>query len=279
MTVIDFSLPALNRAYTLDVSGGLSAEAPVTFDVSATAIYYIKKTTLRNVFRFESDSFDVEDISSSDVKYYVYMNTWPSDASLNPAHAYTKPSGGKLLEDSLDIPNNKNLVKHDFVRYLAKHLFNTPYGVDLFNNEDALLTDIATKGRAAKDAIMNVLNTVNQVNAAGGTTPNKYSTNDLSNNTNICRELMLQIANKAPARFYGADISGIQSVPIEIGDTINFKLSISAALNQADLTGRGNFDVRVYKISLIVTDPDVLSLNVAPVDVSNIDKLDYIPNN
>lgn len=272
----DFSLPALNQAYTLDISGALSAEIPTTFDVSATAIYNIKLATLNNIFKYESDSFDVDDISNSDIKYYVYMNQWPNDASLNPAHAYTKPSGGKLLEDSADIPSNKNLVKHDFVRYLAKHLFNTPYGVDLFSNEEALLTDIATKGRAAKVNIMKALTDVDNTRAAGGSSPNKYSTNDLSNNTNICRELMRQIAYHAPSRFHDAtqDISGIKIVPFEVGDTINFKLSISAATNQQNLTGRGAFDVRVYKIQLVVNN----STNVTPVDVSATDLLDYIPN-
>lgn len=273
---IDFSLPALNQAYTLDISGALSAEIATTFDVSATAIYNIKLATLNNIFKYESDSFDVDDISNSDVKYYVYMNHWPNDASLNPAHAYTKPSGGKLLEDSADIPSNKNLVKHDFVRYLAKHLFNTPYGVDLFSNEEALLTDIATKGRAAKVNIMKALTDVDNTRAAGGSSPNKYSTNDLSNNTNICRELMRQIAHYAPSRFYEAtqDISGIKIVPFALGDTINFKLSISAATNQQTLTSRGAFDVRVYKIQLVVNN----STNVTPVDVSATDLLDYIPN-
>jgi len=276
MPSFDFSLPALNQAYTLDLSGTLSTEAPTLLDVSATAIYNIRLATLKSVFKYESDSFDVNDISASDVKYFVYMNAWPSDASLNPAHAYTKPSAGKLLEDSADILNNKNLVKHDFVRYLALHLFNTPHGVDLFSNEDALLTDIATKGRAAKNSIMAALNSVNQVNAAGGSDVNhKYSTNDLSNNTNICRELMRQIASVAPSRFYDpSGNSGIKSVPLEVGDTINFKLSISAAPNQQNLTSRGAFDVRVYKISLVVSD----SANVTPVDVTATDLLDYMPN-
>lgn len=271
----DFSLPALNQAYTLDLSGTLSTEAPTVLDVSATAIYNIRLATLKNVFKYESDSFDVNDISASDVKYFVYMNSWPNDASLNPAHAYMKPSAGKLLEDSADILNNKNLVKHDFVRYLAQHLFNTPYGVDLFSNEDALLSDISTKGRDAKNSIMGALNSVNQANASAGTAPHKYSTNDLSNNTNICRELMRQIASLAPSRFYDASgNSGIKSVPLEVGDTINFKLSISAAPNQQNLTSRGAFDVRVYKISLVVSD----SANVTPVDVTATDLLDYIPN-
>jgi hypothetical protein len=279
MPAIDFSLPALNRSYTLDISGALSEEAPVIFDVSATAFYKINLVDMHNVFKYESDSFDVNDLSAADVKYYVYMNAWPLDASLNPAHAYMAqlPTTGAMLQTSTDIVNNKNLVKHDYVRYLAKHLFNTPYGVDLFSNEDALLTDIASKGRTAKNSIMSSLNLVNQASASSGTAPNKYSTNELSDNSNICRELMRQIASVAPARFNGAttaDASGNRSVPLETGDTINFKLSITAAHVQENLTGRGPFDVRVYKISLVIG----TGVNVTPVDVTATDLIDYIVN-
>lgn len=276
MPAINFSLPALNRSYTLGVSGELLAEAPVIFDVSATAIYKINLVDMHNVFKYESDSFDVNDFDASDVKYYVYMNAWPVDASLNPAHAYMKPTSGQMLPDSADIPSNKNLVKHDYVRYLAKHLFNTPYGVDLFSNEDALLNDISSKGRTAKDEIMSTLNSVNQASAAAGTAPNKYSTNTLSGNGNICRELMRQIASIDPARFNNdtVDASGNRSVPLAVGDTINFKLSITAAHLQENLTFRVPFDVRVYKISLVIEG----GVNVTPVDGTATDLIDYIVN-
>lgn len=272
---VNFTLTGLNQEFTLGVSGELAGEVPATLDVSAVAIYNVKLSDMKNVFKFQTDSFDVNDVDASDIKYYVYMNAWPTDGSLNPVHAgmLTNP----ILATAGDIVAAKNLVKHDFLRYLAEKLFNTPHGVDLFSNEDALLADLATKGATAKAAIDASLNAVNQANAANGSSPHKYSTNDLSPAAaNFSRELMRQIANVAPSRFYGITGStAIQSVPLEAGDTINFKVSISPAPGQHGLTSRLNpFDTRVYQIQLLLKSSDYA--NTAPVESGST--ADYIAN-
>lgn len=283
MSLINFTLPHLNQSFTLDICGGLSGEAPLAFtDISAVAIYNLRLSDMRNVFKFQADSFDVNDLSASDIKYYVYMNSWPVDASLNPAHASMTTGGdtGLILPtDGVNVVANKNLVKHDFVRFLAKHLFNTPYGVDLFNNEEGLLADLSSKGRTAKDSIMGALNGVNQASAVGGTdgSGNKFSLNTQDTNANICRELMRQIAAMAPARFNTVhDISGVQSVPLVSGDTISFKVTIHAHPNQHNLTGVSTFNARVYKIQLNIKNADFG--NVTPVDVGGTDLTDYVAN-
>ena len=272
--MVNFTLSGLNQTFTLGVSGELAAEAPAALDVSAVAIYNVKLSDMLAVFKFQSDSFDINNTDASDIKYYVYMNNWPADASLNPVHAgmLTNP----ILATAGDIVANKNLVKHDFVRYLAEQLFNTPHGVDLFSNEDALLSDLASKGATAKAAIDASLNAVNQANAANGTSPHKYSTNALPGAANFSRELMRQIASQAASRFAGITGStDIQSVPLEAGDTINFKVSISPAANQNALTDRPNtFDTRVYKIQLLLKSSDYG--NTAPVESGST--ADYIAN-
>jgi len=272
--MVNFTLTGLNQTFTIGVSGELAGEAPVALDVSAVALYNVKLSDMLAVFKFQSDSFDVNDTDASDIKYYVYMNAWPADGSLNPVHAglLTNP----ILATAGDIVANKNLVKHDFVRYLAEQLFNTPHGVDLFSNEDALLSDLASKGATAKAAIDASLNAVNQENAANGTSPNKYSTNALTGAANFSRELMRQVASQAPSRFAGITGStAIQSVPLEAGDTINFKVSISPAANQHNLTSRpAAFDTRVYKIQLLLKSSDYG--NTAPVESGST--ADYIAN-
>jgi hypothetical protein len=283
MSLINFTLPVLNRNFTLDICGGLAGEAPeLMTDISAVAIYNLRLSDMRNVFKFQSDSFDVNDLSASDIKYYVYMNSWPVDASLNPAHASMTTGGDTPLilpTDGVNVVANKNLVKHDFIRFLAKHLFNTPYGVDLFNNEEGLLADLSAKGRTAKDSIMGALHAVSAASAVGGTdgSGNKYSLNTQDTNANICRELMRQIAGMAPARFATAhDISGVQSVPLVSGDTISFRVTIRAHPLQHNLTGRQPFNARVYKIQLNIKDADFG--NVTPVDVGGTDFADYVAN-
>jgi len=173
-----------------------------------------------------------------------------------------------MLETAGEVVAEKNLVKHDFVRYLAKSLFNTPHGVDLFSNEDALLTDLVQKGAVARLAIDASLNAVNQAAAAlSGTAPNKYSTNATATAANFSRVLLRQVAQAAPARFHGtADISGVHSIPFVDGDSINFKVAIAPASLQHDLTGRtGPFHTRVYKIQLnLVADAASPVGNIVP---------------
>jgi hypothetical protein len=256
--MVSFTLEGLNQAFSLDISGALAGEAPATIDASCVAIFNVKTTDMKAVFKYEADSFDVNDTDASDIKYYVYMNAWPETLKLNPVHAHTL-TATPMLETAGEVVAERNLVKHDFVRYLAKSLFNTPHGVDLFSNEDALLTDLVQKGAAARLAIDASLNAVNQATAAVGTAPHKYSTNATATAANFSRVLLRQVAQAAPARFHGtADISGVHSIPFVDGDSINFKVAIAPAALQHNLTTQaGPFDTRVYKIQLnLVADAD-----------------------
>jgi len=288
---IAFSLPALNQSYSLDICGSLLADAPDAMtDVSAVATYHIKKSVLRSVFKFHSDSADVNNVDASDTRYYVFMSNWPYDASLNPAHA--SMTSNPMLANGGDVLANKNLVKHDFVRYLAYKLFNTVYGVDLFNNELQLLNDISSKGRTKAADIITLLNNVSTSTSTGtqisdgqtDSSGNRFTLNDASGNTNICRELIRQIASQAAPRFHygnsdasGVDLSGnpYREVPIETGDSLNFKVSITPASNQHQLTSRSQFETRVYKIRLLVSE----DTNVVPVDGTATDLTDYLKNN
>lgn len=252
--MVNFVLSGLNQTFTLGLSGEIAGAAAPTIDASCIAVYNIKTSDMRNVFKFQTDSFDVNNVDASDLKYYVYMNAWPADLSLNPANAHTL-SSTPILPTSGDVVAKRNFVKHDFVRYLALKLFNTAYGVDLFSNESELLSDLVTKGAIAAGNIITALKAVDQASAAHGTAPHKYSENELSGNTNFARELLRQVAHHAPSRFAGiSDISGVQSIPLENNDTISFKVSITAATNQHILTDvAGPFDTRVYQIKLILT--------------------------
>jgi len=284
--MVNFTLSGLNQSFILGVSGELAAEAPAALDISATAVYNIKLSDMRNVFKFQSDSFDVNDLSASDIKYYVFSAapTWPTDLVLNPANAdmsNATPPFSPIFLTSSEVLANKNKVKHDFVRYLALKLFNTAYGVDLFKNEDALLTDLVSKGATAHSAIKTALdarNTTasdlsNNVDSDG----RFYATNALTGNTNFSRELLRQVASVAPGRFSAtSDISGVQSVPLADGDTISFKVSVSAYPAQHTLTGvAGPFDIRVYQIKLVLKGTDGDATNVIPVEDGNTTAYPY----
>ena len=272
---VNFTLTGLNQNFTLGVSGELAGEAPVVLDVSCFAVYNVKLSDMLAVFKFQSDSFDVNNTDASDLQYYVYMNNWPAALKLNPVHAGAL-SSNPILATGGSIVAEKNLVKHDFVRYLAEQLFNTPHGVDLFSNEDALLSDLVSKGATARGAIDASLNAVNQANAAHGPAGHKYSTNALTGAANFSRELMRQIANAAPSRFASiTNSTAIQSVPLLVDDTISFKVSISPAANQHGLTSRPTaFNTRVYQIKLVLK-ADVDATNTAPTEADSTSEYPY----
>ena len=285
--MVNFTLSGLNSTLSMDLSGTLAGEAPAALDVSATAIYYVKTSDMLKVFKFQTDSFDVNDISASDIKYYVFRDSssWPTALKINPAHAAM--SANAMLTIGVDA--SKNLVKHDFVRYLAQCLFNTIHGVDLFSNEDALLENIALKGLDARTAIELALDNVNTTKtvASGALTSAvdasgyRYTTNALTGNTNICRELMRQVASQAASRFASTVASPLhQSVPLATDDTLNFKVTVNAAANQHHLTDRNDAIVpRVYKIQLILCDDAGISNNVVPIDsASYASEYPYAPS-
>jgi hypothetical protein len=286
MPAINFSLSGLDRTFTLGVSGELAGEVPAVLDVSATAVYYVKLSDMKKVFRFQTDSFDVNDISASDIKYFVFDSSlnWPENLVINPANANMSENPLALL--SADVLATKNKVKHDFVRFLALRLFNTIHGVDLFSNEEALLNDLVSKGATAHSDIKSALATVNTTAAALADNVyqgHHYATNHESGPTNFSRELMRQIANGAPQRFSTIDPSnGIQSVPLDVDDTINFKVSISGAAGQNALTSVGALDTRIYKISLVLKADnyqysDAVIGNIVPVEAGNTTAYPYHP--
>ena len=279
--MVNFTLTGLNQAFTLDTSGVLAGEAPAEFlDVSAVAVYNIKLSDMQNVFKFQTDSFDVNNVDASDIKYYVFSENpnWPTNLVINPANA--DMSHNAMFATGGEIVANRNKVKHDFVRYLAYKLFNTAHGVDLFSNETQLLADLVTKGATAHTAIKTALAAVNttasDLSANVDVDGRFYATNTKPENTtnNFSRELLRQIAHAAPQRFHGiSDISGVQSIPLAVNDSINFKVSISSYPAQHTLTSRASaFDIRVYQIKLILKE-DVFFDNgggvVVPIESDN----------
>ena len=286
INMVNFVLTGLNQTFTLGVSGEIAYAPAPALDASCVAIYNIKASDMRNVFKFESDSFDVNDVDASDIRYYVYMNAWPSDLSLNPANAHTL-SSTPILAESADVVAKRNFVKHDFVRYLALRLFNTAYGVDLFSNETQLLEDLVAKGAIAASSIISALNAVNQSSTATGmegVVPNKYSTNDTANisaTSNFSRELLRQLAytDTGRARLVASvlNTSGIRSIPLQGGDTISFKVSINAATNQHNLTNRTDaIETRTYKIELhLKNDPSETVTQIVPDEAGSSNQYPY----
>jgi hypothetical protein len=261
---VNFILETFNYEIEMGVSGEMF-EIPIPIlDTSANAEYYASVSAMRNAFYFQTDSRDISDLSGDDIKYYV---NWPAHIILNPCHAYVSSNQIATIDVSGNIPSNRQLVKHDFIRHIAKDLFNTHLAVDLFHNEQALKDDLASKGHSeAWGSILSDISAVSITNTSlsgPDASGEYYITNGITTNNNLTRELLGQVIYNAPIRLY--DLSGIAlnnnlalekfSIPFQNGDSISFKLTLRAAPTQHLLVGKANpVPDRTYRIRLNIVD-------------------------
>ena len=258
--MVNFILHHLDADLTMNQLATLDASAATVVAGDACAVFQLAVADLKNVFKYQSDSVDISNADSSDVKYYVYPAAWP--AGVNVAHAMMQGTAadGALNPMSADggsYDDNRNLLKHDFVRYLSKKLFNTIFGVDLFSNETELIENIVGHGHTIKTGIVTKLTTVGVSGShadLSGNDGSKHLSNATTGYANICREIVRQLAANAPGRF--ADLSNnvgtVTSVPFQPNDALYFKVTVKAAGSQESLTGVAAIPDRVYNIKLLL---------------------------
>jgi uncharacterized protein YjbI with pentapeptide repeats len=266
--VVDFTLTGLNQSFSLSTLASLDASSVAVESTDATGVFYVRLSDMTNLFQYQTDSYDMNNADASDIKYYVFHRLMPHELHINPSHAMmNKTESAGIIGESQTYAADKSLVKHDFIRYIALRLFNTYHGVDLFQNEQELHENIAYWGETVQNNIDTILSGISTTSAnesmSYDVSGNKYLTNDASGNTNLCRELMRQIAASEPSRFYnnGSDTAGLRSVPLHEDDTINFKLTIHSASNQNSLTGVAAIPSRTYMIKLVLKNTVSTSTN------------------
>lgn len=251
VTNIDFVLNELNTSMEMTTVGAIEAGAgPGDLDahVATVEVNNVSAANLRTVFKFQTDSADIEDEASTDIKYYVDKTNWTTTL-INPANG--EVTDGAIFAGAA---SDKKALKHDFVRHLADDLFNTHYGVDLFTNEEPLLTDLATKGEGVNVSIRTLLQTSDITNNdLQGTNGNRYRLrNDETNN--FSRKLFLQILNGDKGRLTTldpADEDGLRGVPLASGDSISFVLTVNPAEDQHLIVrATGVVASRAYKVKL-----------------------------
>ena len=284
---INFVLEQFNSTLTLTKEGVLSTENIELPTFDAEAVFNVNTADMRAVFQYQTDAFDIDDVDATDLKYYTFLDQWPANLRLNVANAImddTNSSNAYGIAQS-DIPSSKFLLKHDFQRHMALHLFGTIQGVDLFANEMQLSENMCFLGGdvEASGVYGSVHTSLAAVASVDGTSPGLtaddagllYMSNATKDNTNIVRHLMLQIKANKPERFAEIqDISGPQPVPLETGDIINFTLTVDAASGQEELTGVAAIPTRTYLIRLVLQDS---ATNTQVIDSALVGDYPYAP--
>ena len=269
--LVNFTLSGLNQAITMATSGLFDSSAVSLETTDATAVFYVKLSDMTDIFKYQTDSFDMNENDASDMKYYVFNRAWPTALKINPAHAMMNKTESNGMLGTTDIFNaNKMLAKHDFLRYLSLKLFNTIHGVDLFNNESDLLENTTYWGEDVRTNIRNILTGISTTSSdetmSYDASGNKYLTNAATSNTNLSRELIRQLTAGAPSRFGNiTDANTPQSIPLIEDDTINFKITFTPASNQDALTGVDPIPARSYMVKLVMK-TSITGLNTPVID-------------
>lgn len=288
---MNFVLAHLNQETTLSTLATVYTQPDVPqIEADARGVIYVTESQIKGVFQIRTDAFDVIDAPETDIEYYVYKDVFDTlganAAGINPADAMMDTAFSRdpiSLNDKAANPYapKKCSVAHDFVRHLAKDLFGSWIGVDILNNEAALLQNIRLKCGSESGNVMDLINTLvanvsttstATVEGLAGTSV-KYMTNANETAENLCRVLFNQMITSQPARFAnlapldeaGDPVINDQDgeprpLPFMVGDTVNFKLIINPAEDQhAFIRGEEGTPVapRSYEIRLqVIADDD-----------------------
>ena len=263
---LNFDLPAFDSALAGDVSMTLDGrDIDYARDVSHSVVIEVDESHIRNTFRYIVDASDVNDISLDDIQYFVVPDQFPT---VNVAHAMADYQGYGLDYTATAIATGyeqgKSLMKDDFMRYVAKRLFNTHHGVDLISNESEISKDLTMRGEDVWTTILTKLQ-------AGGTQEAPLTDEDDAD-TNLTRELLRHIILSTPDRLKDEALAGgvdqggrmIRSVPVIAGDSISFNVTVDAASGQHDLTGVAAIPPRVYRVQLVVISETAEFANYVP---------------
>lgn len=273
MSGIDFRVQALN--VSVDATEALMAfedDADITADV--TASFDLDVSVAQNLFRFQSDAIDVDNIVDTDLKYKVeYTTTQDANGHPVPLSAdwlvNTQCSAGDAIYTAGTSAAANKMVPHEYVRYLATKLFNTHLGVDLFSNETEVREALDLDARTALDAKLGELAALESGSYVDAS--NVELTSGFKHPSYV---ILSKIIQNAPERL--TDLSGnylisgsadgseltdaseypIFKMPILVGDTIQFKMTINAHADQGKLVdpnGAGvSIPARTYKIVMNV---------------------------
>lgn len=251
--------------------------------MSSDVTMYVKLSEIQQTFQFcTPQSKAIGFTAATAMKYYVFPGNWIqlNDISMNILNS-SVTTNAVTTTTSTNIPYSSNnlLIKHDFLRYVSKSLFNIPYGCGMIKNKQTLILNLNTKGGIESGVLRDISTSlwrctatqVGTIATAVDASGSYYASNSNTTSQNICRYLVETLYANAPARFID-EANGVnesnkdyysQVIPFLSGDIINFTVVVNPLSTQNQLTGVASIASKTYNVSLnIVADP--YSLNPIP---------------
>ena len=275
----DFFIPD-EFGVTADGTTAATFDTADTIDVSAQydnkAEIRVEQSVLQNLFNYWTDSKDMHDSVVDGISYRITYNA-SSGTPLSPDFVV-----GAIITSSVPPMNPDNLLTnylpHDYLRYIAKSLFNSTRGVDLFSNEQAVLESVDAKCKLAFSNRLSslagvVLDGENYI-IANPATPSRSVGASPQSGANPSMKIVKQLLKRDPARF--TDISTQQvagetnwfKVPIMARDNLFFPITIKSPLHQQQLvipSASTEIQDRTYLIKCVVVADGSIPVSPYPV--------------
>lgn len=259
MSTIDFRVPGMDTGVTpLLIKSDSFATEP-----SATAFINVSVTNIKSVFMLKS-----MDSTESSLQFYV------DRANFN---TYLDLSNAVMSEFAQDaLPSDNNKFADDYLRYVAKKIFNSTNGTDLFSNKADVKSKIHTDFKSYYDGLLILIdrNSNNTQTKTFGVEPSFTMSYDTTNGVNkyylsntevgsynIVYALFKQLQQKQPARaseFLGVDDVGVRAFPFIAGDSLTVYLTIKPNEVQSITSNAfSRIENKTYAVKIIVV-ADVL---------------------
>lgn len=234
----------------------------VDFVSDVNASFDVSLNVIKNLFLYQSDAIDINDLVNEDVKYKLNFGASGTEASNFDNFIQNTNCVGSDVNDAVYLNNTANALKQtvsdDYLRFLAFRLFRTAMGVDLFSNEEDVKNNLNAD---AKQLLIDRMTAISELNEGGfldatacenivmdsaiGQHPTYAIFNQLMVNTpERFNEMADNLWNVETASFTDASLSDVElpvyMVPVRTGDKIMFELRILAHPDQADVVTTTN---------------------------------------
>jgi len=224
------------------------------FNADVDASFSVPLNVMKNLIRYSSDAYDINDLVNQDIRYKVCYDASNSQYSIDVSNNtvlgtnFTNVLCYKTEATPPDYVYTNNTasaydrtVAADFIRFIAYRLFNTAMGVDLFVNESTVKNNLNT---SSVNGFFNVLKSLDLlrdssnnayldasfcVNISGTHIPinanyplydasgNPYNTSTL-NFIHPAYSIIKQMIAKTPERFYDMSANKISGTETDLSD-------------------------------------------------------------
>jgi len=267
---LQLSLVSLDKMVRIDQLGMTSSSIyiPCFITWDAVAQCDVSLETIRSMFVFQIYHED-------DIRFYIDSFNIPNAAAIGlPTAVVGNGKVSSVNAAGTALSNSDLVIGKDYIRHLANRLFNTPFGVDLFINEEDLVTSVNNAlnkvwTSCAQD-LQDISNTGQNENLQGVENYKYLSATDCCCTCNFGSELFDMLVSRDPSRFTDLTSLVVDSVqatrldpaarnlyklPLKVGDQILIRVGLKPHPTQDSFQGSTKDDeirdnLRVYIILL-----------------------------